>query len=247
MYKIALLTSLLFQFVAQAQEGIQLLKNMHARNQGNWYQTMTFVQTTEFYRNDSLLRKATWYEALKLPSDLRIDFEDPSKGNFVLYKKDSTYRFQNHALRTVSADNNPFIFFLGGMYFLSFDSVLQELKRKGYDVNKGYKTQWNGTPAYVIGRSNVEDTSNGVWLDMENGWFVRLVEKNSRGQVIDAHMKAHKKLPRGSSETKVDIYVNGKLVQVENYDQIKVDVPLDESLFDPRTADATTHWFKAEK
>src|SRR5687768_2077057 len=84
---------------------------MHSKNAGNWYKTMTFIQTTEFYRNDSLVRKATWYEALKLPYDLRIDIEDPAKGNFVLYKKDSVYRFQNNKLRMVTGDTNPFIFF----------------------------------------------------------------------------------------------------------------------------------------
>lgn len=204
---------------------------------------MTFVQQTEFYRNDSLIRKATWYEALRLPYDLRIDFDDLSKGNYVLYKKDSTYRFQNGTLRSVSADINPFIFFIGGMYFMPFDSALHQLKSKGYDVSKGYRTTWEGKPTYVIGRSNENDSSNSIWHDIENLWFVRLVEKNNRGPVIDAHMKAHKKLSKGTSETKVDIYVNGKLVQVETYDQIKTDVPLDDALFDPLKASGAKHWF----
>jgi hypothetical protein len=57
-------------------------------------------------------------------------------------------------------------------------------------------------------------------------------------------MKAHKKLTKGTSETKVDIYVNGKLVQVETYDQIKTDVPLDDALFNPLKASGAKHWFK---
>lgn len=204
---------------------------------------MTFVQTTEFYRNDSLIRKATWYEALKLPYDLRIDIEDPTKGNFILYKKDSSYRFQNHNLRSARADVNPFIFFIGGMYYMPFDVVLQQLQKKGYNVNKGYAASWDGKPAFVIGRENEQDSSNAVWIDTENLWLVRLVE-NSNGQTIDARMKAHKKLAKGSTETRVDIYVNGKLVQVENYDQIKIDVVLDEQLFDPVRAATSRHWLQ---
>ncbi|RYZ30536.1 MAG: hypothetical protein EOO10_02510 [Chitinophagaceae bacterium] len=244
MFRIAFTVSILLNLSSQAQSGIDYLKTMYTKNAGHWYNTMTFVQTTGFYRNDSLIRTATWYEALKLPHDLRIDFEDPSKGNFVLYKKDSTYRFQNGNLRNVSADINPFIFFIGGMYYLPFDSVLSQLKSKGYDVQKGYSTTWNGKKTFVIGRENEQDLSNAFWLDTERGLILRLVEKNNRGQVIDAHMKDHKKLPKGSSETKVDIYVNGKLVQVESYDQIKIDRPLDDQLFDPAKAGNVAHWYK---
>lgn len=227
---------------AYAQKGVQYLKTLHSKNYGHWHKTMTFVQTTEFYRNDSLLRKATWYEALKLPSDLRIDFEDPAKGNFVLYKKDSVYRFQNKQLRNVNADTNPFLFFIGGMYYQPFDSVLQYLYAKGFDVTKGYQTTWQGTSTYVIGRASEADSSNAIWIDTQNFWIVRLAEKN-RGQLLDAHMNNHKKLPKGATETKVDIYINGKLVQVENYDQIQTDVPLDDALFNPLTATTAKHWF----
>ena len=102
------------------------------------------------------------------------------------------------------------------------------------------------TPGDVSRMGNKRVLSDPIWLGIEKRWFVRLVEKNNRGQVIDAHMKAHRKLPKGSSETKVDIYVNGSLVQVETYDQIRTDVPLDDALLDPLKAGSVKHWFKNE-
>jgi hypothetical protein len=225
-----------------AQKGNQYFRAMHAKNSGRWYSTMTFIQTTEFYRNDSLVRKATWYEALKLPYDLRIDIGDPATGNFVLYKKDSVYRFQNNKLRTVTGDTNPFIFFIGGMYYQPYDSALQCLSAKGYDVKKGYATTWKGKDAWVVGRSNESDSSNAIWIDKKNLWIVRLVEKD-KGRTIDAHMSGHKKLAKGTTETLVEIYLDGKLAQVEKYDQISIDVPLDDKLFDPSTATSAKHWF----
>lgn len=243
LYRLTFVLCLFFVLSSNAQQGVELLKSMHTKNYGHWYQTMTFAQTTEVYRNDSLLRKSTWYEALKLPSDLRIDIEDPSKGNFVLYKKDSSYRFQNHVLRSVRADVNPFIFFIGGMYYMPFDSVMQQLKNKGYNLNKGYATEWEGNPIYVVGRASEKDSGNAIWIDTKNLWFVRLIETEN-GQTIDAYMKNHKKLSKGSTETKVDIYINGKLVQVESYDQIQADVPLSNDLFDPAIAASVKHWFQ---
>ena len=40
------------------------------------------------------------------------------------------------------------------------------------------------------------------------------------------------------------MYLNGKLFQVENYNQIEADVPLDDDFFDPKTAPTAKHWFK---
>ena len=234
---------LLLSLSLGAQQGAQYLKALYSKNHDHWYRTMTFVQTTENFRNDSLIRKATWYEAVMLPNDLRIDFDTPSKGNFVLYKKDSVYRFQDNSLRNVNADTNPFLFFIGGMYYHPFDSVLQYLASKGYDVSKGYETKMDGVPAYVLGRDRETDTTNAVWIDTKNQRILRIAERY-RGQLLDAHLLNHKQLPKGSTETKVDIYVNGKLVQVESYGQIKPDVPLDEALFNPSTAATARHWIK---
>ena len=71
---------------------------------------------------------------------------------------------------------------------------------------------------------------------------MRLVEKD-KGNTLDARLKGKQKLAKGSTETRVEIYVNGKLVQVESYDQIRIDVPLDDSLFDPSTAATAKNWF----
>jgi hypothetical protein len=243
MHRIVTIFIFLFLYHSSpAQKNLAYLHAMHVKNSGHWYRNMTFVQTTEMYRNDSLVRKATWFETLNLPYDLRIDLDTPSKGNFVLYKKDSVYRFQKNQLRNVTSDTNPFVFFIGGLYYLPFDSVLHYLAGKGYDVNKGYQTTWNGTPVWVVGRNNDHDSSNAIYIDRKNLWFVRIIEKE-KGRTLDARMGNHKKLEKGATETRVEIYVNGKLAQVEIYDQVKADVPVDKKLFDPLQATTAKHWY----
>ena len=53
----------------------KVLKQMYDRYSGKWYHTFTFVQTTESYKNDSLSKTSTWYEAVMFPDKFRIDFE----------------------------------------------------------------------------------------------------------------------------------------------------------------------------
>ncbi len=77
-------------FGLQAQDANSPYKKMHSRYAGKWMKTFTFMQTTEVYRNDSLKRKDTRYEAAEYPDKFRIDFALPDSGNAVIFKGDSS-------------------------------------------------------------------------------------------------------------------------------------------------------------
>jgi hypothetical protein len=51
----------------------KVLKQMYDRYSGKWYHTFTFVQKTENFKNDSLVKTSTWYEAIMFPDKFRID------------------------------------------------------------------------------------------------------------------------------------------------------------------------------
>lgn len=226
-----------------SQSGEELVKKMHGKYYGRWYRTFTFVQTTEMYRNDSLIRTSTWYEAAHFPYQFRIDLGDPKDGNAVIYLEDSTYRFQNHNLRSVAAGTNPFTFLLGGMYAVPLDLALAKLTKQGYDLSKAYSTTMDGRKIFVVGAANDADgLSNQFWVDSEHNYIVRTIDSDN-GNRLDAKTSGHVQLKNGWSETQVYIYVNGKLRQVEKYADLKADVPLDDRLFDPKHF-GEWHWFK---
>jgi len=228
---------------AFSQSGEDLVRKMHAKYFGRWYRTFTFVQTTEIYRNDSVIRTSTWYEAAHFPYQFRIDLGDPKDGNAVIYLEDSTYRFQNNNLRSVTAGTNPFTFLLGGMYAVPLDSALSKFKHQGYDLSKMYSTTVNGRKVFVVGAANAADSlSNQFWVDSEHYYIVRTIDSDN-GTRLDAKTSGHVQLNNGWSETKVLIYVNGKLRQVEKYADLRADVPLDDRLFDPKHF-GEWHWFK---
>jgi len=226
-----------------SQSGEDLVKKMHNKYFGRWYHTFTFMQTTEIYRNDSLIRTSTWYEAAHFPYRFRIDLGDPKDGNAVIYLEDSTYRFQNHKLRTVTAGTNPFTFLLGGMYAVPLDSALSKLKHQGYDLSRMYSTNLDGRKVFVVGAANAADSlSNQFWVDSEHYYIVRTIDSDN-GNLLDAKTSGHVQLNNGWSETKVFIYVNGKLRQIEKYYNLNADLPLDDRLFDPKHF-GEWHWYK---
>lgn len=216
----------------QAQTGEQYVKKMHARYTNNWYRTLSFTQETEIYKNDSLLRKSTWYEMARFPFELRIDVDSLNGGNRTIYKKDSTYRIRKNKIQAVTAESNPFIFFLGGMYMLPTDSVTSHLTRNGYDLSQGAVTDWQGRKTLLIGANNDKDsTQNQFWVDAEHLYIVRVILKSGTA-LLDVHLSGHIKLKKGWSETLVKFYRDGRLLQVEKYSELKPDVALTDEVFD---------------
>jgi hypothetical protein len=224
---IVILTS---AFFASAQSGNDYVKLMYKKYAGNWYHNLSFSQTTKVYRNDSLIRTSLWLEWIKFPFQFRIDTDTASKSG-IICTRDSTYRFKEGKLTRATAGGNPFTFSLGGMYFMPLDSVLAEFGRTGYDLSKAYKTNYKGRPTYVVGASSGDGPGNTMWVDAENLYVVRTVESEN-GRRIDAQMAGHKKLGNGWSETLVNIYGDGKLIQVEEYKDLRANTELRDNLFD---------------
>ena len=54
--------------------GRDIVKKMHDRYAGKWYNTFTFTQTTQQYRNDTLRATQTWHEFIRFPDRFRMDF-----------------------------------------------------------------------------------------------------------------------------------------------------------------------------
>ena len=52
-----------------------LIEAMHARYDGRWFETLTFVQTSIRHKPDGAVATTLWYEALHMPGKLRIEFD----------------------------------------------------------------------------------------------------------------------------------------------------------------------------
>src|SRR4051812_5109588 len=55
--------------------GEEVIAAMHARYVGRWYSTLTFTQKTGRLGADDKWNVQTWYEAMRIPGRLRIDFD----------------------------------------------------------------------------------------------------------------------------------------------------------------------------
>lgn len=210
-----------------------VLKDMQKRYAGKWYKSFTFTQTTEQYRNDSLVKTSTWYEAIVFPEKFRIDFGDKKDGNAVIYLKDSVYSFRKGKLVRTGYNDNDLTFLLGGMYFYPFETVKAKLIKQGYDLGKFHQTEYQGQPVYVIGADNAQEKVNQLWIDKKKLVVLKFI-KYQHGEKEEGIFKEHKQFGNAWSETAVDFYINDKLLQKEKYFDCKADVYVDTLIFDPR-------------
>jgi len=154
--------------------GRDIVKKMHDRYAGKWYHTLTFTQTTEMYRNDSLRGTQTWHEFIRFPDRFRMDFGAADSGNAVIFRGDSAYRYRNGQLRSVTINNNEgLIFLLGGIYFYRLEQTCQILSDSlHFDLTQTREDNWKGHPVYVIGKEG----ANQLWIDQQNLCLVRMIK-----------------------------------------------------------------------
>jgi hypothetical protein len=214
-------------------DAMTLLQEMYARYHGKWHSNLSFNQTTDQYRNDSLIRSAVWYEHILYPDKLRIDFDSINSGNGFMLNGDSVYRFSHHRItRTVKGDNDGLVFLLGGLYFMPFDQVLTHFTSLGYDLSKFHTDTWKGKAAYVIGAAKGDDKVNQVWIDADKLVPVRFLKYDNNTKE-EGTFEDHIPLKGGWSETKCTFYRNDHLLQVEKYRDVVAGGPMDVSIFDP--------------
>jgi hypothetical protein len=215
------------------QTGEELIRDMYHRYAGHWYQNLTFNQTTDFYRNDSFRASQIWYEAIAFPGRFRIDFGSPDSGNAVIFRGDSVYNFRGGRIQSVRPSDEHLTFLLGGMYFDSLDETIRQFHKFGYDLGKLHADRWKGKAVWVVGAEKGNLESNQLWFDREHFFLVRMLDQHA-GRKEEGLFDEHIPVGGGWTETQVHFYINGKLVQVEQYHDCRPNVPLPDELFDPK-------------
>ena len=209
-----------------------VLAKMYQKYAGKWMSSFSFTQTTEVYRNDSLINTSTWYENIIFPDKFRIDFGDKTSGNAAIFTKDSVYSFRKGSLVRTTANEEDLTFILGGMYFYPFDTVKAMLTGMGYDIGKSYETSLNNNPVYVIGVNNADEKTNQLWIDKEKLVVVKFISY-SHGEKEEGIFYNHKQFGNSWSETACDFSVDGKLIQKEKYFDCKANENINVKIFDP--------------
>jgi hypothetical protein len=224
---------------APITNGIGVLTAMRAKYP-NWYRTATFVQKTTVNspRGGTLVQ--TWYEAMSLPGRLRIDFDIKSRSG-TLFARDSIYSFSSGKLVRADTGLNDLLVLGFDVYTQSIERSAAELRRLGFDLNRFHTATWQGRPVYVVGAVAGDTVSRQFWIDKTDLVFLRMIDQSRQG-FTDVRFENYQPVAGGVMAMQVEQIVNGQRRLLEQYSDVKVNVPLSAALFDPAKWTTVPHW-----
>ena len=232
--------------ITTAQALIQAMRDRYA---GRWYSTLTFVQTSTYYKADGTVsRSETWPESAMIPGRLRIDIGDPALGNAVIYANDTVYQFQRRRLTTRQPGTNPLMVLGFDVYHLPPSRTMELLSGYGYDVETMHRATQDGADYYVVGARPSDTKRKQFWFDADRMLLWRVIEPWSptdTSNVREIRFQDYKPHGGGWVAEEVDFLRNGTRYFFEKYRDVRTDVEIDPALFDPRQFTTAKHWYKA--
>ena len=205
------------------RSGQDLVRAMHAKYAGSWYRTLSFVQR--------VIRpgapEAEWWEAMKVPGQLRIDVSPVDSGTTFVYRADSVFRFDHRQLASAAPGTNILLVLGFDVYGQPTERTIEVLESQHMDLSRIRTDTWQGRPAWVVGGDG-----NEFWVDRDRLLFVRVIETAPSGVVSDIRFNNYQRLGGGWIAPEVVFLRDGKEFMREVYRDMKANPPgVDDQLF----------------
>ena len=232
-------TILMFSTMASAQvtNAETLVRAMHDRYAKSWYKTLTFTQKSTTYNPDGTTKVETWYEAALLPGKLRIDIGPKEDGKaYLLYDGNATLFDKGKEVRTRPLVNMLLV--LGfDVYGQPAEKTLQVIASEKYDISKFHEDTFEGKAMYVVGADKGDLKSRQFWIEKDTLLFFRLYQpdRTDPNKTEEIRFVDYRPMSGGGLvAARVEMRVEDKIVFTEDYSEIKVGMPLEAALFDPK-------------
>jgi len=220
-------------------DGAELVRLMHDRYVAKWYTTLSFTQATLRRTAADTMVHETWYESMKLPGRLRIDVGAPDGDPIILFARDSI--FVRRGPRTLPAriGRNPLLLLGFDVYTQPIERTVGALREEGFDLSRMHEGSWQGRHVFVVGAAPGDTTTKQFWIDAERLVFVRMLGPIAPGRpgLEDVRFDRYQPAGAGWIATLVTDTRDGKLVQSEDYSDVRVNAAVSDSRMDPARLD----------
>jgi hypothetical protein len=227
--------------IKTAEDLIAAMRQKYAKK---WYKNTTFKQVTTDIDKDGTKKEAVWYEAISIPGRLRIDFDPAKDGNGILFANDRIYSYKNGKLENSRPLIHPLVLLAFDVYSLPVDQTIAKLKQLKFDLSTLREDTWQGRPVYVVGAKAGDLHSPQFWIDKQRLYFVRMFRPAGKDGVLTSETQFNKyeRLGGGWIAPEVIFKIDGKTTTTEAYSEIRANVALDDSLFDPDKWTTAKQW-----
>jgi hypothetical protein len=214
--------------------GRELLQAMHARYDGRWFRTLSFLQNNTLYSASGGEQKTQWLEHMIVPGRLRIDYLPLATHSGVMYAGGQVHVFDNGRRTQSQPGVNPLLLLGFDVYAQPVEMTAHTLDSLGFDLGIVHVANWQGRRAIVIGAVPGDTTTNQFWVDAERLLFVRLLQRNAAGTVIsEQRFNRYTDIDGYPIAIEVLMLRNGRPYFKEEYADVRVNQPIAAEMFDP--------------
>jgi outer membrane lipoprotein-sorting protein len=216
--------------------GEEVIRAMHDRYAKSWYRTLSFTQKSTIRTPADTMIVETWKERALLPGHLRIDVERATGNVVVVYSGDSLFVWRGDSVRTRAATRNILLVIGFDVYGQPAETTLAVLEAEHFPMAPMHEETWEGRPVFVIGAAAGDLHSHQLWIDKDRLLFVRSLEPDDRDstKTVDIRFDNYVKLSGGGwLSERVEIFRDGKLVQREEYSDVRTNIRIDPQIFVP--------------
>lgn len=214
--------------------GRELLQAMHARYEGKWFRTLSFLQNNTLYSASGGEQKTQWLEHMIVPGKLRIDYLPLANHSGVLYEGGQVHSFDNGRRTQSQPGMNPLLLLGFDVYAQPVEVTARALDSLGFDLGIMHLTDWQGRRTIVIGATPGDTTTRQFWVDAERLLFVRLLQPNpARTIVSEQRFNRYTDINGYPIAVEVLMLRNGRPYFKEEYTDVRVNQSVAPELFDP--------------
>jgi len=212
-----------------AKDGEDVIRAMHERYAGKWYENLALIQTVTYRsaENEGVDSVRVWYESIELPGTVRSDIAPIDRGDLQLYRDDTWYVLEADTVVRSFQGPHPVLLLGFDVYLLPAEETIEKLRALSIDLSKLREDEWQGREAYVVG-----DDERQFWVDKEDLLLRRLIFVNpSTGAKREILFEAYQMLGGGWIATELRFMRDGRVDVQERYDYWTIDVQFEPSLF----------------
>jgi len=220
---------------ALPSDGDVVIRAMHDKYAKTWYHTLSFTQKTTRRTPADTMVIETWRERAMIPGRLRIDVGRATGNTSIVYSGDSLFVWRGDSTLTRAATRNILLIIGFDVYRQAPETTLAVLAAEHFPMTPVREDTWEGRPVYVIGAASGDLKSHQLWIDKDRLLFMRAIEPDQRDstKTVDMRFDNYVKVPSGWLSETVEVYRDGKLVQREEYSDVRTNVPVDPQIFLP--------------
>ena len=217
-------------------DGRSVVRRMRARYDGVFPTTIIFRQENTLYPVSGGEQRSEWLEYAAIPGRLRVEYMPASNRSGVIYARQRIHVFDGGRNTRSDAYTHPLMVLLYDIHALRADSTIALLDSLRFNLSILREDSWMGRRAFVVGAAAGDSATNQFWVDAERLVTVRVIQRDTRGArtvISETRMTNFVDYAGAPIATEILFLRDGRRSFLEQYRDVRVNEPIDPSLFDP--------------